>query len=362
MFLCPNCSTKFVKTKAGQCRFWRCPKCDGRSTTLSVLRKHIPRDIVNNLWQSARSYKAKGRRPCPACNKRMVEVPVPGNEAPVFLDVCTRCQFIWFDPKEFEALPRLAPATGELSPEAKEVIAMRQIESAATIAREQDHASQEPDELWQYLPALFGMPVEHDTGKIRSLPWITWILAFTVTIVSLFAFTNLHQTAMRLGLIPAMWNRDMGLTLITSFFIHGGILHLVGNMYFFLVFGDNVEDSLGKVRFIILLLLADLVGSFAHIMADPSSMAPCIGASGGISGILAYYAMRFPHAKLGFMIYFRYVFRWVRVPAIALFLLWIILQLFGAMQQLDGFTNVSALSHLGGAGVGVLFYLLTFKE
>jgi membrane associated rhomboid family serine protease len=133
-------------------------------------------------------------------------------------------------------------------------------------------------------------------------------------------------------------------------------------MYFFLIFGDNVEDVLGKWRFLALLLAADLAGNLLHILGAASSTIPCVGASGGISGIIAYYALKFPHARLGFLFRFYLLFKWVHMPAYAMFILWVGLQFVGTFMQLSGFSNVSALAHLGGAVMGLVFWVLTRKE
>ena len=140
---------------------------------------------------------------------------------------------------------------------------------------------------------------------------------------------------------------------MTSFFLHGGIFHLLGNVYFLLILGDNCEDLLGPWKYLQLLVAATIVGGLAHVMTNFGSDVPCIGASGGISGIIAYYACRHPEAKVGLLLRFYWHFHWVYIPAGIAFLLWVLLQ--GALSwgQVNGFTNVAAMAHLGGAAVGV---------
>lgn len=355
MFRCLNCNGKLTRTKVANFKFWRCEKCDGRSITISALRKRIPRNVVNDLWQSAKKAKQKGSRHCPSCNNRMKKVPAQGVDQSVYLDVCTRCQFVWLDPKEFESLPKL-------SPQAIEAATRRKRNSIANDPLEAEYGNETAGQWWHWLPGLLGMPVEHSSSKMKSLPWVTWSLALMVTIISLLLFTNLHPAIERFGLIPAQWDRDGGLTLITSFFIHGGILHLVGNMYFFLIFGDNVEDFMGKGRYILLIFLATIFGHFTHILFEPRSMIPCIGASGGISGVIAFYALKYPRAKIGFVLFIGYTFRWMQFPALGMFFMWFGLQLYGAWQQIAGFGNVSSLAHLGGAFVGLVFWLFMRNE
>jgi membrane associated rhomboid family serine protease len=148
--------------------------------------------------------------------------------------------------------------------------------------------------------------------------------------------------------------RYAGLTLLTSFFIHGSWLHLLVNLYVLLVFGDNVEEYLGAGRYLALLAVATVAGGLAHVALDPRSVVPVIGASGGISGVVAYYVLRFPQARLGLM----YVYRWFRIRAYAFGLIWVLLQIIAAREQIAGIGDVSALAHLGGAAVGVWFWAI----
>jgi membrane associated rhomboid family serine protease len=158
-------------------------------------------------------------------------------------------------------------------------------------------------------------------------------------------------------LVPADAWRSGGVTWLTAFFLHGGWLHLVSNVYFLLVFGDNVEDNLGHGRYLVLLILAAAVGDVTHLLADPHSTIPSIGASGGISGVIAYYALKFPHARLGFLWSYYWSYHWVSIPAWSAFAVWALLQGVGIFEQLSGFSHVSAAAHLGGAVTGLVFWL-----
>jgi membrane associated rhomboid family serine protease len=108
-----------------------------------------------------------------------------------------------------------------------------------------------------------------------------------------------------------------------------------------------------------LILAAAFAGDVLHVTLDPHSDVPAVGASGGISGVIVFYALQFPHAKLGVMFrYFYYLFRWVTMSAFAALILWLALQIFGAFAQVGGFSRVSSLAHLGGAAVGFGLWLL----
>ena len=288
----------------------------------------------------------------------MPEVDVPVGFGSVNLDVCPHCQFIWFDATEYERLPTKAVEPGwrqTLSQETRERIAMAQVQAIEAQYGDANIDSPMPDEWWKIIPAIFGLPVEHETRSVFRVPLATWCISAAVLIVSVVAFTDLAHAASAFGLVPDRVTRLWGLTFATSFFLHAGWRHLLGNLYFLLVLGDNVEERLGAWKFLSLLALATLAGGIAHVLGDPRSTVPCIGASGGISGVMAYYAFAFPKTRLAFFV----LFRWIRVPAAVMFVLWIALQIYGARAQLAGVSSVSSLAHLGGAGVGVLFWWLT---
>src|SRR5436309_6993308 len=190
-------------------------------------------------------------------------------------------------------------------------------------------------------------------------PWVTWMLCLLIIVASTFGFTQLHEIVSRLGLIPTQAMRDGGVTFLTSFFLHAGVLHLVGNIYFLFVFGDDVENFLRPFRYLALIAFAALIGDLAHIAADPSSHIPCVGASGGIAGVITFYALNFPEVKLGFLLrYGWWWFRWIRLRAWFVFVLWILFQAVGAWEQVAGISAVSSLAHIGGAVVGFMAWLL----
>lgn len=296
----------------------------------------------------------------------MAEVPIYGGPKTELLDVCTVCQFVWFDTNEYEGLPQKPcdPISQKVLPQAaRERLALLEVEAIRERAQQRREGGEDaPDEDWKWIPALFGMPVECEAGTFPRTPWLTWLLAAVIFGVSVIAFFNLSDTVGRFGLIPSQAWRYGGVTVFTSFFLHGGVWHLLGNLYFFIVFGDDVEVWLGRWRFLLLLMLAILAGAIAHVIGSAGSSLPCVGASGGISGVIAFYALKFPHARLSFLMRFYFFARWISMPAYAMFFVWVAMQSFGTWAQLAGFSNVSSLAHLGGAAVGFAFWFTTRKE
>ena len=359
MNICPICHVNLSREQNQLGVFWACASCGGRSGTVSMLRRGLTRDTVNALWQKARSEDAPKKRECPACFARMAEVTLPSTLSAQTIDVCTRCQTVWFDMHEFERMPALPPPPKtfmqSLPPEARERFAMLELKAAQ---ERRNAEAQMPDETWKYIPALFGLPFEH-TSRVKSRkPLVTWCLTAAITAVSLVAFLDASEVFRHFALVPATLLNSFGLTLITSVFLHGGFLHLFSNMYFLMVFGDDVEDRLGKARYALMFLTTALAGGIVHTLSNFSDTTPCVGASGAISGIITYYALAFPHARLGWMVRWHTIIRWFNLSARTMFIVWFMLQVFGAWQQIKGFSDVSALAHLGGIATGALFWAI----
>jgi membrane associated rhomboid family serine protease len=147
------------------------------------------------------------------------------------------------------------------------------------------------------------------------------------------------------------------LTLLTSMFMHGGWLHLLGNMLYLWIFADNVEDSMGHGRFIVFYLLCGVAAAFAQALPDPSSMTPMVGASGAISGVLGAYLLLYPHARVLTLIPLGIWFPMVRVPAGILLAIWFGLQLFSswwAQNHAASPVGVAFGAHIGGFLAGMV--------
>lgn len=144
------------------------------------------------------------------------------------------------------------------------------------------------------------------------------------------------------------------LTLLTAMFMHGGLMHLGGNMLFLWIFGDNVEHRFGSLRFLLFYLVSGLVASFAQILLDPSSVVPTLGASGAISGVLGAYLVLFPHNKVNAFFFFRII----TVPAFVVLIMWAVMQLLGGFGSIGAKGGgVAYAAHIGGFVAGVVLAL-----
>ena len=217
-----------------------------------------------------------------------------------------------------------------------------------------------------------------DENRRKTFPVIT-ILILAINI-AIFIYQIMHRDQMqtmiyRFGLIPRQivgFHEISGLkpefqspipgvlTLITSMFLHAGLFHLIGNMLYLGIFGDNVEALTGHFRFIWFYLLCGITASLTHVAFSPDSITPMIGASGAVSGILGAYFIRFPRARIHLLFLFIII---VRIPA------WIILGVWFIMQVFNGWVNqgsegegVAWFAHIGGFLAGILFILLFEKK
>jgi membrane associated rhomboid family serine protease/Zn-finger nucleic acid-binding protein len=364
-FICPRCKVplKEVRTSGGV--LYGCDVCGGRAVTIELLRKRFTPESINPLWLHAMRSEGQVGLPCPSCRQPMIGVPL-SDRAEISVDVCRHCHFIWFDAHEVDTLVPRQPAPGATEPElpqkAREMLAMAEVKRLSKQAEGSDFDSAAPEESWKQIAAFLGMPVEFDAPEEQHKPWATWLLSAVIICVSLLAFLNLRELVDRFGLIPAQATRLAGLTFVTSFFLHAGIIHLVGNMYFLLAFGHAVENFLRPVRYLALIAFAAFIGDLAHIALDPRSQIPCIGASGGIAGVITFYALNFPRLRLAFLMRWGFVwFHWIRLPAWFVFVLWFLFQIIGTIEQKAGMSSVSSAAHLGGAAVGVLAWLVWRK-
>lgn len=220
------------------------------------------------------------------------------------------------------------------------------------------------------------IPLKDDNTPSRT-PVVTRALVVACVLVFLWQMSLGPQggqaAVYALGVIPAVLLGQQSLppelavvsppmTVFTSMFMHGGLMHLLGNMLYLWIFGDNVEDSMGRVRFVVFYLLCGVAAVLAQALPAPDSTVPMIGASGAISGVLGAYLLLFPHAHVLVGIPLGFVLQTVRLPAGVVLALWFALQLVSnLMAGDDGGGGVAFRAHIGGFVAGMLLIPL-FKR
>lgn len=137
-------------------------------------------------------------------------------------------------------------------------------------------------------------------------------------------------------------------------FIHGGFLHIAGNMLYLWIFGNNIEDATGRLRFLIFYLLCGVFAAYAHAYMNRDSVTPMIGASGAISGVLGAYLLLYPRARVVTLVFFGFYIRTVEVPAMAVLGFWFLLQFLNALLSRGSTGGVAWYAHVAGFVAGML--------
>lgn len=211
-----------------------------------------------------------------------------------------------------------------------------------------------------------------DDNPVRIVPFFTYgliglnVAAFVVQVAS---GRQAVQLVYGLGAVPAFLTGRVPevdpvlvwLTPVTSLFLHGGLLHLGGNMLYLWIFGNNIEEAMGHGRFLVFYLVCGVLATGGHVLANPASEVPVIGASGAISGVLAAYLLLFPHARVLTLIPLGFFTRLVYIPAVVLLGFWILLQVLNGLMTPREAAGVAWFAHIGGFLAGLVL-VVPFKR
>ncbi len=217
-----------------------------------------------------------------------------------------------------------------------------------------------------------------DINPTRSRPWVTYGLVGANVLAYLLQMGyGLEASVWAWGLIPLrllgdgdapVFVPDYGpvligsppvATLFTSMFMHGGLLHLGGNMLYLWIFGNNVEDRLGHLRFFVFYLAGGVLATLSHIAVSRGSALPLVGASGAVAAVLGAYWRLYPHARVRCLLFLVFFVQFVELPAALVLGLWIVLQVVNGVLGLGiGGGGVAWFAHIGGFLAGLLLLLL----
>jgi membrane associated rhomboid family serine protease len=214
------------------------------------------------------------------------------------------------------------------------------------------------------ITAMF--PLGDDNSQRRTVPVVTFVLIGLNVIMFLIELSAGDGFIEQFAFIPARFSESpaaYAYTVLTAMFMHGGWLHLFGNMLFLWIFGDNVEDRFGHIKFLMFYLLTGVVATFAQYFMMPNSNVPTVGASGAIAGVLGAYLLMFPQSRVNVLVGRQIM----QLPAIVVLGMWIALQLFsevGAIANTDETTGggVAYMAHIGGFAAGLLMAFLFRKS
>jgi membrane associated rhomboid family serine protease len=226
-----------------------------------------------------------------------------------------------------------------------------------------------------------------DYRRSGSIPYVTFALIIINALVYLYQVMlqgqpsefgqNISQADIfiyRYGLVPRELThlqdlpplipfapRFIWITLFTSMFLHGGLLHIAGNMLYLWIFGDNIEDAMGHLKFLVFYLLCGAIAALSQVMISINGTNPIIGASGAIAGVLGAYLMLFPYSRILTVVIFFFFIRFIEIPAMIILGFWFVYQLLLAPSGLSSGGGVAFFAHIGGFIAGALLVYL-FKK
>jgi membrane associated rhomboid family serine protease len=180
-----------------------------------------------------------------------------------------------------------------------------------------------------------------------------------VFILQLASGPHIEHVIMRFGFVPARFNSMYYATVFTSLFLHGSLFHLLANMWMLWIFGDNVEDCMGRLRYLVFFLLCGIASVIAQAISNPTSTLPLVGASGAISGVLGAYFLTYPRARILTLVPIFILFYLIDIPAFIFLGFWFLMQFISGyasmfVEQGAARGGIAWWAHVGGFGAGVL--------
>jgi membrane associated rhomboid family serine protease len=336
-----------------------------------MVRHYLNEPAAQELWMRSENAPLNHERPCPSCLKPMRLVSEPSWIGNFEIDVCRRCYMMWFDQGEHYEIPH--PHI-DLDSDVQEIERkVARIEVKVDQEREKmakdDLFGDGPDEFWKQVLAVLALPVEMESPVEPRFPILTAFFAVTMLFVGYFAGFGSDMIA-KFAYYPASPFQDGGTRMLTSVFAHGGWVHLLVNVYFFGMFGDDVEEDLGHFKFALFLLITMVATGLLQFLFSLHGELPHVGASGVVFALMTYYAFRFPKVRMAYLVPVVHTFhfakggiawlrgaRWLRIPVWTVFLGYLAFNVicYYALER-GGLTRVSHLGHLLGAVVGAILF------
>jgi membrane associated rhomboid family serine protease len=213
-----------------------------------------------------------------------------------------------------------------------------------------------------------------DANPSRTFPFVNYVfivlnaLAFFLELSQGRAFS---EFIVRFGIVPARFlgtegvSLREGMTLISSMFLHGGWMHILGNMWFLHIFGDNVEDRLGHARYVLFYLLSGVGAALTQVALNPASAVPMVGASGAIAGVMGAYVLMYPRARIVTLVPIIVFLQVIELPAFVFLGLWFVIQMVSGLNSLGIGSDAGGVAwwaHIGGFAAGALLLMIFLRR
>ena len=361
---CPACNSALTHYTYNELELDLCSNCRGMWFDAGELKAYvrerlqdspsIPDDKITLDRQVITDvYLAQPLKSCPRCRKIMAPFNY-GYDSNIILDRCESCHGVWCDAGEVDQLASFTKGNPKLTALGKSALDEQRWVEFWKDAAEVSRSLSQNAALFAFMPKII-VPLRDDEAR-RTFPFaLLGILLANVAVFAceIFGAEDIQAFVDTYGFVPAHICSGVALfTFITSLFLHGGPLHLAGNMFYFWMFADNVEDEMGHVRFFLFYLAAGAFGGLLHLLVYRDSTVPAIGSSGAIAGVMGAYFVFFPRAHIRTLI----ICNVFDVPAVFYLGVWILLQsIHGGLAMLLGTTSgIGWFAHIGGFAFGVV--------
>jgi membrane associated rhomboid family serine protease len=346
-FICPVCFIELGRIKVGIHQTLQCHVCSGIFLPYEQLQNQFKKDasIFSLLIQTTNLH-----RKCPSDRKKMDEKKLADGSNSILIDHCSHCQGVWFDPGEILQANKILRKNFGRSFYKKHASTI--VQKAEYDAENYDQSPSMRDPMW-WFSVLTYLPVE-GYNKVFRTPMITW--GFLLLCLLVYGFQVLYpELLFPKYALSSKSATNHPIELVTSIFMHGNIFHLLGNLYFLKTFGDNVEDRMGRLLFVMLFLFSGCFAGISFVLFDPSNL-PMIGASGAVSGILGAYLIYFPKVKVFLIPNIFTRFRLIPFSIMIYIPIWFIYQVVQAFLSNEA---IAWSAHIGGFIAGYAMALFS---
>lgn len=365
---CANCNAQLNTIENELGSYLNCPQCQSIYIDyLTFINSSVKNKFLRDCLKAAKKDKTRNGVICPECQKPMSIQQDEITHGQI--QTCPECEKFWFKHDQMRLFPQKEESVKPLKesncksifgkPE-KEKESKELVEEA--VAKEWDSLKTTLDgasistttNIYSRLSGLFFLPIRESGTALKRFPLICWGLVGLFFIIYGMSHYEPLNAISSFGFIPLFWKSSGILRVFSAFPLHLNFLHFFLNSYYLILFGTTVEDHLGRFRFILLLLGAQLAGFALHTLANPTSDIPMIGASAAVSGIITFYCFTFPNRKISWVTHYLFIFLKFEFKAWQVFPICLLFQFLLSFLRVDGVSYISSHAYLGGAIFGIV--------
>lgn len=367
--ICPICSCELRKIKSKNVIIDVCRNCSGIWFDSGELQLFLQQIIESPdiTPESTRLFtprhvetshpSVQENRVCPKCSVVMKTFNY-AYDSNVFLDKCQNCDGIWAEAGEVKQIARFLKKDPKVMVIAQDIVKRQQYINELHELADIGNTLRTHAHYSAFMPKIF-LPL-NDDYQAEKFPVVNIsiiLVSVLVFLLQLFVVQDPQAFLSRFGFnVSQIWS----IGLISSTFLHGGIFHILGNMYFLWIFGDNIEDHMGRIRFLVFYIASGIAACFLHASFYNGPNIPLIGASGAISGVMGAYCVLYPQARLQVLVFCRIIW----IPASIYLTSWFLFQILYSIITLssNAYYRIAWVAHVGGFIFGMLTAYIMKKK